>query len=41
MKRLKMLLIGSSREDNSENGHTAMIETIIQNIIELIKSINT
>lgn len=41
MKRLKMLLTGSSGEDNRENGHRAkFIETIIQKI-PLIKSINT
>lgn len=37
-----MLLIGSSGEDNRENGQRAIfIEPIIQNILELIKSINT
>lgn len=42
MKILKMLLIGSSGEDNRENGHKAKFrETIIQNIPELIESINT
>lgn len=42
MKRLKMLLTGSSGEDNRGNVHRAkFIETIIQNIPQLIKSINT
>lgn len=42
MKRLKMFLIGSSGEDNRENGQREIfIETIIQNIPELTKSVNT
>ena len=42
MKTLKILLIGSSGEDNRENGHRAkFIEIIIQNIPESINSINT
>lgn len=42
MKRLKMFLIGSSGEDNRENGQREIfIEIIIQNILELTKSVNT
>ena len=42
MKRLKILLIESSGEGNRQNKQgTIFIETIIQNIPELIKSLNT
>ena len=40
MKRLKIILIESSGEGNKQQG-TIFIETIIPNILELIKSVNT